>query len=299
MHVAAGILFEIGQQRGEVTAGLGQRIVKRGIVHQLADSPFARPDLRQQAVHLAHGIRKPAGEPGVGQFPGHPVQAADDAVYARSVPAQHRGELRKVVDGGFQIVLFGVEDSCHVARDGVQVAQRPGDILRVGLHQAIEVGQRSREVGRHLRHLLLEEIQLRPGHVHQVAFAHRAQRVAFLEIGVRRAVGDLDGLSAHQPVAVNLGLGVGRNVVLAFDGELQHDVVAALRIERNARHRTDFDAFHHDRRRRLHAVDLVVGGVIDRIAAENVESFQKPDSGPRGNDHRHAENSDFNFPSHI
>ena len=119
MHVAAGILLEVGQQRGEISAGLGQRIVERRIVHQFADGPLARLDLCQQTVHLVHSVRKPAGEPGVGQLPGYPVQAADDAVHTRGIPAQHRGELRKVVDGGFQVALLGVEQAGHVARNGV------------------------------------------------------------------------------------------------------------------------------------------------------------------------------------
>ena len=117
-------------------------------------------------------------------------------------------------------MLLGIEDSGHVARNGIQMAQRPGDILRVGLHQVIEIRQRARQIARHLRNLLLEEIQFRPGHVHQVALAERTQRVARLEVGMRRTVVDLDGLGSHQSVAEYLGLGVGRNMVLALDGEL-------------------------------------------------------------------------------
>ena len=195
-------------------------------------------------------------------------------------------------------MFLGVENPGQVARDGIQMAQRPGDALRIGLQQVIEVRQRARKVARHLRDLLLEEIQLRSRHVHQVAVTARTQRVALFEIGMGRTVGDLDGFRPHQAVAEYLGLGIGRNPVLAFDGQLQHDVVAAPGIERNTRHRTDLHAFHHDRRGRLHAVDLVIGGVIDRIAAENVESFQKPDSGPCGDEHRHGENSDFSFSLH-
>ena len=299
MDITARVLFEVGQQRREVVARLGQRIVKRRVVQQLADGSFARADPAQQVVDLADRVGELLHEPGTGQVSRDAVHAAHDAVHTRGVLAEHHGESRKVIHSGFQIVLLGIDDTGHVARDGIQVSQRPGDALRVGFHQVIEGRQRTREVARHLRDLLFEEIQFRPGHVHQVAVTARTQRIALFEIRVRRSVGDLDGLGAHQSVAENLGLGVGRNVVLTFDGQLQHDVVAALGIERNPRHRADLHAFHHNRRSRLHAVDLVIGGVIHRIAAEDVESFQKPDSGPRGDEHHHGEDSDFNFSFHI
>ena len=206
------------------------------------------------------------------------------------------------------IKAYGVmqRDIDYVVKDGqvIIVDEFTGRLMygrryNEGLHQAIEIGQRAREVARHLRHLLLEEIQLRPGHVHQVALAERTQRVARLEVGMRRTVVDLDGLGSHQSVAEYLGLGVGRNMVLALDGELQHDLVAARGVERKPCHGADLHALHHDRQRVLHAVDLVVGGIILDVPAENVETFQKPDSGPGNADHRHGEYSDLNFPFHI
>ena len=56
MDVTAGVLFEVGQQRREVVARLGQRIVERGVVQQLADGSLARPDAGQQTVDLADRI---------------------------------------------------------------------------------------------------------------------------------------------------------------------------------------------------------------------------------------------------
>ena len=47
-----------------------------------------------------------------------------------------------------------------------------------------------------------------------------------MQVGVGRAVGDFDRLGAHQPVAENLGFRIGRNAVLAVDGEPQHNFIA-------------------------------------------------------------------------
>ena len=83
-----------------------------------------------------------------------------------------------------------------------------------------------------------------------------------------------------------------------FDGQLQDDLVAAPGVERDSGYRTDLHALHQHGRSRLHAADLVIGGIIDRIAAEDIESLQEPDSRPGGQDHRHGEYSDLNLSFH-
>ena len=299
MDVTAGVLFDIGQQRREVVAGLFERIVQFGVADELADRAFALRDTRHEVVEVLHGLRKFAGELLLGELRGETIHVADDAVHAPSILAEHVGEFRKVVQRALQAVFLRREYLGHVARHGVQVAERPGDVVRIGFHQAVQVFERARKVGGELRNLLLEEIQLGAGHVHQIAVAARTQRIALLEVGVGRAVGDFDRLGTHQPVAEDLGLGIGRDAVLALDGELQHDLVAARGVERKPCHGADLHALHHDRRRVLHAVDLVVGGIILDVPAENVETFQKPNSGPGNADHRHGEYSDLNFPFHI
>ena len=248
---------------------------------------------------MPDGLRKFDGELLFGELRDDPVYIADDAVHALGVVAEHVGELRKVLQRAFQVVFLGGKYLRHVARHGVEVAERPGDIAGVVLHQPVEVVERTRQIAGELRDFLLEEIQLRTGHVHQVAVAARPQRIPLVQVGVGPAVGYFDRLGAHQPVAENLGFRIGRNAVLALDGEPQHDFVAAGGVERQARHRTDLDALHHDRRSVLHAVDLVVSRIIFDIAAENIESFQKADARPCDADHRHGENSDLNFPFHT
>ena len=135
---------------------------------------------------MLHGLRKLAGKLFLGELRGETIHVADDAVHALGVVAEHVGELRKVLQRAFQVVFLGGKDLRHVARHGVQVAERPGDVVRIGFHQAVQVFERARKVGGELRNLLLEEIQLGAGHVHQVAVAARTQRIALLEVGVGR-----------------------------------------------------------------------------------------------------------------
>ena len=56
MDVTAGVLFDIGQQRREVVAGLFERIVQFGVADELADRAFALRDACHEAVEVLHGL---------------------------------------------------------------------------------------------------------------------------------------------------------------------------------------------------------------------------------------------------
>ena len=299
MHIARRIGFDVGQQRRQVARGHGQRIVQRRVFDEFAQRSLALADFAHQLVERGHRSRQLAGELLLVEGRRHPAQAAHDTVDTPGIVAQHFGKAGQVVDRRLEVPALRSKQVVHVARQRIQVAERPVDVRLVVFQESAHVGQRARQVGRHLRNFLLHEIELRPRHVHQVAVAARANRVALLKIGRGRAEIDFDGLGTHQRVAHNLGFRIGRNAVGTLDGELQHHFVAARRVERDSRHGTDFHSFDKDGRRGLHPRHLVVDRIVFRIAAEDVESFQKPDSGPRRTDHRHGEQPDFHFSFHI
>ncbi len=175
MDVTARILFDVGQQCGEILAGPVERIVKFGIVHQLAHRALALRDAGHQIVEMPDGLRKFDGELLFGELRDDPVYIADDAVHALGVVAEHVGELRKVLQRAFQVVFLGGKYLRHVARHGVEVAERPGDIAGVVLHQPVEVVERTRQIAGELRDFLLEEIQLQRAKTAREAIATIAE----------------------------------------------------------------------------------------------------------------------------
>ena len=104
VDIAARVLFQIGQQRGQVVAGPFERLVERRIVQQTSHGALTPVDAFQQGVHPGDRLGEFAGKAGLGQFRRDTVQIAHHAVDAGRILAQHHGEFREVLDGRLQVI---------------------------------------------------------------------------------------------------------------------------------------------------------------------------------------------------
>ena len=168
----------------------------------------------------------------------------------------------------------------------------------IGLQNRIQVTQRAAQIVGNRGKLLLEEVELRSGHIHQIARTARADRIPLLEVALRAAQDDLHRLAAHQAIAEDARLGVGRDAVSALDQQVDRHLIADRRVEFDGRHGADLHALHHHGRGLLHTVYLIVHSHILHIAGKEIQPAQEADTAPGQQDHGHAKNTDFSFSFH-
>ena len=196
MNIPFGVSLQIFEQRRQIGARHLQRLVEPRIVHQSAHRAFPLVDAGHGPIQFAQRraqAERQRIDVGLGQLLREPVQIGDHRREALEFSPSAVENFADVVDRRPQTTLFGRQHGVHIARNRVQVRQRPVDISLVVFQHGVDAFERDRQVVHHPRQTLLHVGQFGSGRRQHVARLGRHERVALRQ--QLRAVAHLDGVA--------------------------------------------------------------------------------------------------------